>query len=299
MTANLRYVRMEAIRIMHPRAFFVAALFGVVLVAQAQDRTPTQSAQQLVADVMYNELHDRECDSFWEYRSVRVSGSQDVVREQVETAEGPIFRVIEDHGKPLDPNERRSEEQRLDELVTKRGAMTRVLQDHLKDEERMRKVIEMLPGALVLEYTGPSEGDLVRLTFRPNPAFSPSGYEARIVHSLSGTLTVNQRLKRMVDMSGRLAERVDFGYGILGYVEKGGTFEIQREQVSATRWKTSLVEVHIQGKVLLFRNVTKDQREARTDFRPVPHDISLTSAKELLHQAAGARTETRLVSAKR
>ena len=27
--------------------------------------------------------------------------------------------------------------------------------------------------------------------------------------------------------------------------------------------------------MLLFHNVTKDQREARTDFRPVPHDISL------------------------
>ena len=94
-------------------------------------------------------------------------------------------------------------------------------------------------------------------------------------------------------------DRVDFGYGLLGYVEKGGTFAIQREQVSATRWKASLIEVHVQGRVLLFRNVGKDQLEVRTDFRPVPHDISLTSAKERLDQAAGSKMEVRLEESRR
>ncbi len=284
---------------MHPRASFVVALFGLSLVAQAQDRTPTQTPQQLVTDVMYNELHDRQCDSYWQYRSIRVSGSQNVVREQVETSDGPIYRVIEDHNRPLDDEEREREDQRLEDLVTNPGAMTRVQQDHLKDEERMKKVIEMLPDAFLYEYQGPVRGDDVRLSFRPNPAFVPATYEARIVHALGGTLVVNQRLKRMIDMKGQMLERVDFGYGFLGYIDKGGTFEIRREQVSDTHWKTSLVEVHIQGRVLLFHNVTKDQREARTDFRPVPHDISLTAAKELLDEAAAGRTEARLTSSAR
>jgi hypothetical protein len=311
---------MEAIRIMHSRASFVVALFGLnLLAAQAQNQapahtpapvqtqtqtqirtqTPNQTAWQLVADVMYNELHDRECDSFWQYRSFRISGPMDVVREQVETSEGPIFRVLESHNRPLDAEQQRKEEQRLEELVTRPGAMTRVQQDHLKDEERMHKVIEMLPHAFLFEYDGPSEGDEVRLLFRPNPAFTPAGYEARIMHALGGTLVVNQRLKRMIDMKGQMTERVEFGYGILGYVEKGGTFEIRRTQVSPTRWKTDLVDVHIQGKVLLFHNVTKDQREARTGFQPVPLNISLAAAKDRLNQAAAAPTEARLVTSRR
>jgi hypothetical protein len=284
---------------MHPRASFVVALIGISLLAQAQDRTPIQSGQQLAADVVHNELQDRGCDSFWQYRSNRVSGSQDVVREQVETPQGPIFRVIADHGRPLDEGERRSEERRLNELVNKPGAMTRVQQDHLKDEERMQRVIEMLPQAFLYEYSGPSEGDQVHLSFRPNPAFTPTSYDGRIVHALSGTLVVNRRLKRLVAMKGQLMDRVDFGYGLLGYVEKGGTFEIQREQVSATRWKASLIEVHIQGRVLLFRNVSKDQREVRTNFHPVPHDISLTSAKELLDRTTGSKMDVRLEESRR
>ena len=157
-------------------------------------------------------------------------------------------------------------------------------------------MIELLPRAFLFEYTGPSEGVQVRLSFRPNPAFTPAGYEARIVHALGGTLLVNQRLKRLVEMDGRLKERVDFGYGILGHVENGETFEIRRERLSEAHWKTDLVEVHIQGKELLFKNVTKDERESRSDFRPVPQDISLAEAKVLLDQAVGTREEALLGS---
>ena len=283
---------------MLPRASFVLAWLGLNLLAglpvQAQTLTSPQTAQQLVADVIYNELRDRECDSFWQYRSFRISGSQNVVREQVETPQGPIFRILEDHNQPLDAEEQRREEARLEDLVTRPGAMTRVQQDHLKDEERMEKVMEMMPHAFLYTYEGPAEGDEVHMSFRPDPAFTPTSYEQRIMHAVSGTLIVNQRLKRLVEMKGQLLDRVDFGYGLLGYVEKGGTFEIRREQVSATRWKTNLIEVHVQGRVLLFHNVTKNQREIRTQFEPVPKNISLAAAKERLDQAAGVQTASGL-----
>jgi hypothetical protein len=281
---------------MYPRTFFVAFLSGALtLCSVAQDRMPSQPVQKLVADVIYNELHDRERDSFWEYRSIRIAGAQNVVREQVETADGPIFRVLEDHGNPLDADQRRKEEERINGLVDRPGAMARVRQEHAQDEERMKKVIEMLPEAFLFEYDGPSEGDSVRIHFRPNPGFTPSSYEARVVHALVGTFTVNQLLKRMIDMDGQIEDRVDFGYGILGHVEKGGTFEIHREQVSDTHWKTDLVDVHIQGKVLLIKDVTKDQRESRTDFKAVPHDITLAAARQLLDQAGSEKTVAHLV----
>jgi hypothetical protein len=292
-------IYIQEVRIMHVRASFAVALLGCALIAHAVEPTPSEPAQKLVAEVIYNELHDRECDSFWLYRDVRVAGSQDVVREQVETADGPIFRVIEDHGSPLDSDERKREDARLQTLITRPGEMARVRQEHLQDEARLQKVMEMLPQAFLFTYDGPADANEVKISFRPDPAFTPASYEARVIHALAGTLIVNPRLKRMIDMDGRLIERVDFGFGILGHVEKGGTFEIRREQVSAEHWKTDLVEVHIQGKVLLFKNVTKDQRESRSDFRLVPHDISLKSAKELLDQAAGTGTEAKLAHADR
>lgn len=271
---------------MHPRASFAIALLSCTLLVHAAEPPRPESAQQLVADVIYNELHDRECDSFWQYRSVRQAGKQDIVREQVETAEGPLYRVLEDHGNPLDAAGRSREERRIETLIQNRPAMERIEQAHLKDEERLTHIMEMLPQAFLFQYEGPDEGDAVRIAFIPNPSFKPESYEARVIHAMGGILIVNQRLKRMVEMDGHVLERVNFGYGVLGYVEKGGSFEIQRVQVSELHWKTSLVEVHVQGKVLLFENVEKEQRESRSDFYPVPHDISLDEAKTLLDEAA-------------
>jgi hypothetical protein len=280
---------------MQVRASFVV-LPGVLAVCSGISAAQTlQPAQKLVEDVVYNELRDRASDSFWEYRSERIAGGQNVVREQVETSEGPIFRVIEDHGNPLDAAARRKEDQRLRALVQSPGAMARVKQEHEQDEERMRKVMEMLPSAFLFEYEGHSEGDNVRIDFRPNPAFIPVGYEARVVHALSGTVTVNQQLKRMIDMNGAVADRVDFGYGILGHVEKGGTFAIHREQVGASHWKTDLVEVHLQGKVFLFNSISKNQREVRSEFHPVARDISVAAAKDLLDQAGNQHQEAHLI----
>ena len=290
---------MEATRTMHARALFVAFLSLGLAAARAQNAAPVEPAQQLVKDVMYNELRDRECDSFWEYRSVRISGSQDVLREQVETPQGPIFRILEDHNRPLDADQQQKEEQRLQALVSRSGAMNSVEQDHLKDEERMKRVIQMLPEAFIYEYDGPPTGDNVRLNYRPDPAYTPSTYEGRVVHALSGTLVVNQRLKRMVAIKGTMLYRVDFGYGLFGYIDKGGTFEVRREQVSETRWKTNLVDVHLQGRVFLLHTVAKDQREERTNFKPVPHDISLAAAKQLLDQAADEKAVAEVARSKR
>jgi hypothetical protein len=108
---------------------------------------------------------------------------------------------------------------------------------------------------------------------------------------------VDVRRRRMIEMRGTMVQRVDFGYGILGHVEKGGTFAIHRRQVNATHWKTDLVDVHIQGKVLMLKTVSKDQREARSDFRPVPGGTTLAEARDMLDQAAGESAQARLVPA--
>jgi hypothetical protein len=157
----------------------------------------------------------------------------------------------------------------------------------------MQRLIKLMPEAFLFEQDGRPSGDLVTLNFKPNPAFKPPTYEARVFHGMAGTIVVNQRLKRFVEMRGHLISRVDFGYGLLGYVEKGGEFEIHREQVSDNHWKTDLVNVHVAGRVILFKTVSKDHYEARSQFQSVPTSISLDEAKHLLDQAA-SRSEATL-----
>lgn len=256
----------------------------------------SESAHDLVRDVVYNELHDRERDSHWEYRSECVSSAQNLVREQVETNQGPVFRLLAENGNPLDPVQREHEDKRLAAYIHSPGQIARVEREHQEDEDRLAAVMGLLPQAFLFDYEGAPTGDLVRIAFRPDPAFTPSGYEARIVHSLVGTVIVDARQKRMTEMRGVLTERVDFGYGLLGHVEKGGSFAIHRRQVNADHWKTDLVDVHVEGKILMLKTVNKDQRESRSDFRPVPGGTTLAEAREML-SAADQGTVARLVPA--
>lgn len=278
---------------------FAVLRFAVVVLIAATavpvcPQTPGEPARDLVRDAIYNELHDRERDSHWQYRSERVSTAEDVVREQIETDQGPIFMILAQQGKPLAAEQQEREEERLDAYVQSPEQIARVEREHEEDENRLAGVMEMLPRAFLFEYEGETNGDLQSIGFSPDPAYAPSGYEARIVHALKGTLTVNARLKRMVEMRGVLAQRVDFGYGLLGHVDKDGTFEIHRLQVSAEHWKTDRVEVRVEGKILLLKTVGRNQCEVRSDFRPVPRGTTLEEARERMSEAADRRAQAQL-----
>lgn len=247
-----------------------------------------ESAQQLMKDVIYNELHDWKDNSFWEYRSHVVTSGKNVLREQIDTPDGPVYEVLARNGKPLKGAQVAQEKQRLANLLTDPSKLHKVKEKHQSDEARLKKIMTLMPNAFVFHYVGATTGNRVVLRFAPNPNYDPSGIVARIMYGLSGTVVVNQRLKRLVAMNGRMAHKIDFGFGLLGYVDKGGTFRIHRVQVSAKHWKTNLVDVDVHGRILLFSNVSKQEKETRWGFTPVPHGITLSQADIELKQAATA-----------
>jgi len=264
----------------------LAACF-VVFTSMVHAQTSTPSPiQQLIKDVAYNELQDRENDSFWAYRINQKIGQVSYIKHQVETKQGPIFRILQENDKPLTGREERKENARLNALLSNPSALARNREDHLQDEERLQRLTKLMPDAFFFEPDGPPSGDLITFRFTPNPNFKPPTLEARIFHGMAGTVEIDQRLKRFVAMHGTVINRIDFGYGLLGYVDKGGEFSVHREQVSPTRWKTNLVDVHVAGHVILFKSVSKDHHEERSKFQPVPTGISLDEAKRLLDQAS-------------
>jgi hypothetical protein len=102
----------------------------------------------------------------------------------------------------------------------------------------------LLPDAFVCEYDV-QDGSNIRLRFRPNPSFNPPTYEARIFHGLGGQMLIDPQYKRLVALNGQMIERVEFGYDLLGYINKGGAFAIHRQRVRPTHWKTDLIDIHV------------------------------------------------------
>ena len=262
-----------------------------ILAAQvtAYAATPAEAPQNLIREVVFNELREHQHHGFWQYSVVKKTGQQTLQQEEVETAGGRVNRVVAINGSSLNPREQEQEDDRLFHLLHDRGQQARLKQQYDEDERHIGSMMSLLPEAFLYQYDG-SEGDEVRLRFLPNPSFRPPTCEARVFHSMAGTVWVNLSQKRLARLQGQLVENVDFGYGLLGRINKGGTFEMERREVSLGIWKTQLLDVHISGHVIMLKCVGKDQREVRSDFRPVPADLNVASAEALLGRAvAGNR----------
>jgi hypothetical protein len=232
-----------------------------------------------------NGLRDHQDGGYWCYRIDRTADGQSKSEFEVETPEGPVHRVLAINGHPLTPSQQKAEDARLKHLLEDPSIQEKVKEQHLEDETRLIRLTKMLTDGFLYDFDSASP-EAIRLRFRPNPAFVPPSYEARVFHALTGTITVDRQETRMREMHGHLFEDVEFGYGLLGRVDKGGTFLIAREPVSPQHWKTYRVDVQVTGHFVLFRSVSRNQKETRWDFRRVPPNLTLRQAVDLVNAHA-------------
>ena|ERR1035437_1673686 len=202
--------------------FLILIALSVVLLRPSglASQVTSESAHDLIKDVVYNELQDRGRQSFWEYRIEKRIAQQSLTEEQVETQYGSIYRVIAKNGVPLDQAQRQQEDSRLDDLLRNLSERDNLKNNYDKDEQRLERLMALLPDAFVCEYDG-EDGGNIRLTFRPNPSFKATTFEARIFHGLAGQMWIDPQHKRLVALKGELIDRVEFGYGLLGHINKG------------------------------------------------------------------------------
>jgi hypothetical protein len=263
-------------------AGLLAAVQGALCV-YAQQSPPPLPASQLVREVVYNELRDHERHGYWQFLVQRRTQQQTQLEDQVETAQGPIARLALNDGRPLSSEAEREEQARLQHLLESPGEQAKHLRAYQEDEDRIGRILAMLPDAFLYEQDGDENG-CHRLRFRPNPAYAAHTIEARVFHAMSGTLWVDARMKRLVRLDGHVMETVDFGYGILGRLYKGGWFQLRRTQVSPTDWKTDRIEVHLNGRALFIKTFVRETSEVRRDFLPVPAGMSLAQGMALLEE---------------
>ncbi|MGD1107810.1 MAG: hypothetical protein ABR865_12265 [Terracidiphilus sp.] len=251
--------------------------------ASSAHSEPPMPAGQLVGEVVYNELNDHSRHGYWRYWVERRSQTGTRLEDQVETSEGPVARLALSNGRALTPEAEQQEQERLERLLSSRDEQADQLRQYDEDEERIGRILALLPTAFVYEYDGEENG-CYRLRFRPNPADKARSIEERIFHSMSGTLWVDARTKRLAKLEGHVDENVEFGFGILGKLYKGGWFRLVREQVSATDWKTESLEVHMNIRALLVKTFARETNEVRGGFVAVPAGMSLEQGLALLNK---------------
>ena len=248
--------------------------------ADAADQIYPATANELVNAVIANELTDREQLLKWICVIEKRAGKETLTEEQVETRDGPLYRLLAIDGTALNAEQRKQDDVRIDRLMKDPSPLLKLKQAQGDDELKLQKLLSLMPHAFVYEYDG-AEENLLRVKFKPNPDYSASSYEERVIHNLAGTMLIDPERKRMTKVAGHLVNRVEFGYGLLGRIDSG-TVELERMEVGPLLWKTAFINIHFSGRVAIFKTISKDQYERRSDFRAVASDLSLSGGKDLL-----------------
>lgn len=239
------------------------------------------SAQQYVQDVIANELQADKADkSQWKYLSRKQHGGKTETRWVVETPQGDVSRLIAIDGRSLSPQDQEKEKRRIEKLQQSDEAQ-KVQRDQQEDEKKARELLDLIRSAFLFQYVTRTS-TVVRLSFKPNPAFKPQSHEAQVLHAMAGILTVNARERRLAALSGRMVTDVNFGGGVLGHLYPGGTFAMQRKEVEKNIWNVTLIDVHLKGRALLFKSISEDQHEVRSNFQRVPDGITIAQAISVL-----------------
>jgi hypothetical protein len=245
----------------------------------AQEQTPLQVVKAMVE----NEGQARQHRTFFRYTSVERSartGGHLWTENVVETPDGLLRRLVAEDGKPLSADRAAAEDRRITALVADPSALRAENADRRADEARMLRLLKITPQAFLFTLDG-MQDDCVRIAFRPNPAFTPSTYDERVVHGLAGILLVRMPAERLCGIQGRLVDRVNFGYGLLGHIDEGSHFGVTRIPVTATDWKSSKIAVHVDGRILLLKSISRDQDATHSGAEPLLPNLSLAQAAAL------------------
>jgi len=102
---------------MNLRRLTIALVLVICIAAPARDQGSPPPAAELINEVVANELTDRVQQRKWMYLIDKREGKQTLTEEQVDTKDGPFYRLLAIDGTPLNPDQRQQDNARMDRLL--------------------------------------------------------------------------------------------------------------------------------------------------------------------------------------
>ena len=247
-------------------------------------------ARSFVRSIVANELRaDADDHSKWMYLDDNKVSDGHTVKIVIQTAQGDLSKTLKKNDRALTPDEQKADERKIDDFVNDASVREKQKHSEEQDSEKAAALTKLLPDAFLWSITG-RKGALTTLSFTPDPKFNPPDRESRVFAAMEGIMVVHTPQKRIQQLKGQLTHDVTFGYGLLGKLEKGGTFEIERHQLKPGIWAITQTHIHIHGHALIFKSISEEQDEMTSHYHPTPSGLSLEDAAKMLKDGSAART---------
>lgn len=265
----------------------VALLLSSADTPRAETSPAAPNAEKIVRDASWNELHPSGPPHPFRFRLSKEDAKGNTVKLIVETKDGGVARLIEKDGKPLSPEEDQAELARLNNLMAHPEIQEHRHKKEQEDSAHGDELVRMLPDAFLYTYEGMVQGPsgpCYRLSFKPNPNFTPPDRDGEVFHGMMGELWVDQAQLRLAKIDAHLFSDVNFGWGVLGRLYKGGSILVENSDVGLHHWETNLMKLRLQGKILMVKDADFSTTESSTDFHPVPAETTYQDAIRMLEK---------------
>jgi hypothetical protein len=265
-------------------------LWASVASGQPAALAPTQ-AQALVQRALATESRAAQDASHpVRYRLRKTSPRLISTKEIIETRDGDVARLVALNDQPLSQSEELTEQARLDELLTDPSRQQHRKQSEQGDTGIVLKLLRMLPKAFLYQYagtgTGPT-GPVQKFTFIPNPAFSSPDVYTQALMAMSGEIWIDATAERVTRLEGHLQQDTDYGFGVLGKLNKGGWIVLEQADMGGRQWRIARLKMQMNLRVL-FKNKNIDTVEEMTQYAPVPANLDYKQAIEMLRGGTGS-----------
>jgi hypothetical protein len=237
--------------------------------------------QALLDRALANELKAAQDASHpMRYELHKTSPRLTTTKEIFETRDGEVARLLSINDQPLSADDEQKEDARLNDLLADPGKQRHRKQAEDQDAGRALRVLRALPTAFVYQFAGQTEdanGRVEKFTFRPDPNFSPPNLETEVLTEMSGEILIDAASERVTRLEGHLQQDVDFGWGILGRLNKGGWIAIDQADVGGGQWRIVRFKMQMSGRVV-FKNRVFDTTEEESKFVPLEKGLGYEKA---------------------
>ncbi|MGA8090320.1 MAG: hypothetical protein WCA10_23810 [Terracidiphilus sp.] len=261
------------------RARFFVFVFFLALAQSSFAQSPKAIVEQAVQTELAANRNDH---SHWLYFEIDRQPGKAVKQWVAQARSSSLDRVVERNGQTLPENEQRHE---MNAFINNPGAQSKQRKSGQHDDEQAAELLQMLPNAFIWTAAG-EKGNEILLHFKPNPQFHPPDLEARVFAAMEGDMAIDREQHRIASLKGHLIHDVKIAFGLLGDLEAGGTFGVERRELRPHVWQITETHVHIQGHALIFKTISEEEDDVKTHFEQIADSTTLQQAQaELLHQS--------------
>ena len=282
------------LRRQEPPLVHATRLLLITLLTLTSPALPQPNQPQDPAALVRRAIQNRE-DAAKTHRPLRyllrkTDDHRDATKDIIETDQGDVARLIAIDNKPLVTEANQAELDRLNTLANHPEIQEHRHQREQKDADRVNRLMRLLPDAFLYRDQGTcpcptGTGTCHHLTFSPNPSFEPPDVEANIFRGLAGEVWIDQAQERLTRLDAHVIANVDFGWGILGKLDKGGTIQLEQSDIGNHDWELTSMKLNLRGKALMLKSFNIQLTEQATHFSQVPEGVDYRRAIQLLENS--------------